>query len=140
LEDTGPGIPQGIRDQLFEPFVTAGKQKGLGLGLALSRQTILGHNGEIWSEAATGARFVFRLPLNRARSSRERSQKPYILAESSIPALHPSPIAFCEGAERSTSVATDTYSLDNPAAPGYPWNKSKSAVLFQVRSFSVPVR
>src|SRR5579863_10431509 len=33
LEDTGPGIPRRIRDQLFEPFVTAGKQDGLGLGL-----------------------------------------------------------------------------------------------------------
>jgi signal transduction histidine kinase len=65
LEDTGPGIPHGIRDRLFEPFVTAGKQDGLGLGLALSRQTVLNHGGDIWTEPATGARFVIRLPLNR---------------------------------------------------------------------------
>ena len=38
IEDTGPGIPQEIRDKLFEPFVTAGKENGLGLGLAFSRQ------------------------------------------------------------------------------------------------------
>ena len=69
LEDTGPGIPRGIRDRLFEPFVTAGKQDGLGLGLALSRQTVLNHGGDIWTEPATGARFVIRLPLNRAKSS-----------------------------------------------------------------------
>jgi len=50
---------------LFEPFVTAGKQDGVGLGLALSRQTILNHGGDIWTEPATGARFVIRLPLNR---------------------------------------------------------------------------
>jgi signal transduction histidine kinase len=68
LEDTGPGIPRRIRDRLFEPFVTAGKQDGLGLGLALSRQTVLSHGGDIWTEAAMGARFVIRLPLNRARS------------------------------------------------------------------------
>jgi signal transduction histidine kinase len=68
LEDTGPGIPRGIRDHLFEPFVTAGKQDGLGLGLALSRQTVLDHGGDIWTEPATGARFVIRLPLQSQTS------------------------------------------------------------------------
>lgn len=65
LDDTGPGIPRGIRDRLFEPFVTAGKQGGLGLGLALCRQTVLNHGGDIWIEPAAGARFVIRLPVNR---------------------------------------------------------------------------
>ena len=69
LEDTGPGIPRGIRDRLFEPFVTAGKPNGLGLGLALSRRTVLNHGGDIWTEPATGARFVIRLPLNRPKAS-----------------------------------------------------------------------
>jgi signal transduction histidine kinase len=71
IEDTGPGIPRGIRDRLFQPFVTAGKQHGLGLGLALSRQTVLNHGGDIWTEPASGARFVIRLPLNRPRSSQK---------------------------------------------------------------------
>lgn len=79
IEDTGPGIPRGIRDRLFEPFVTAGKQHGLRLGLALSRHTVLNHGGDIWTEPAIGARFVIRLPLNRARSS----QNVYMLQESS---------------------------------------------------------
>jgi signal transduction histidine kinase len=65
VEDTGPGIPVGIRDRLFEPFVTAGKDHGLGLGLALSRQTVLDHGGELWIEPAAGARFVVRLPLKQ---------------------------------------------------------------------------
>jgi signal transduction histidine kinase len=65
VEDTGPGIPLGIRDRLFEPFVTAGKDHGLGLGLALSRQTVLNHGGDIWTEPANGARFVICLPLGR---------------------------------------------------------------------------
>ena len=65
MEDTGPGIPRGIRDRLFEPFVTAGKQNGLGLGLALARQTVLSHGGDIWVEHSGGARFVIRLPLHR---------------------------------------------------------------------------
>jgi signal transduction histidine kinase len=66
MEDTGPGIPYWIRDRLFEPFVTAGKQDGLGLGLALARQTVLSHRGDIWVEPSAGARFVMRLPLHRA--------------------------------------------------------------------------
>jgi signal transduction histidine kinase len=75
FEDTGPGIPRGIRDRLFEPFVTAGKQDGLGLGLALSRQAVFNHGGDIWTEPATGARFVIRLPLNQARSSMEKLKR-----------------------------------------------------------------
>jgi signal transduction histidine kinase len=65
VEDTGPGIPLGIRDRLFEPFVTSGKDHGLGRGLALSRQTLLDHGGDLWTDAARGARFVMCLPLSR---------------------------------------------------------------------------
>ena len=69
LEDTGPGIPHRIRERLFQPFVTTGKQDGMGLGLALARQTILDHAGDIWTEPAAGSRFVIRLPLNRVQRS-----------------------------------------------------------------------
>jgi len=61
LEDTGPGIPRAIRDRLFEPFVTAGKENGMGLGLALSRKTVRDHGGDLWTEHGDGARFVVRL-------------------------------------------------------------------------------
>jgi len=64
IEDNGPGIAPEIRSQLFQPFVTAGKRNGLGLGLALSRQTVLEHGGDMWveSQPGPGARFTFRLP------------------------------------------------------------------------------
>jgi signal transduction histidine kinase len=64
VEDNGPGIAPEIREQLFQPFVTAGKRNGLGLGLALSRQTVLEHGGDMWVESPSGrgARFSFRLP------------------------------------------------------------------------------
>jgi len=64
IEDTGPGIPHEIRDKVFEPFVTAGKENGLGLGLAFSRQAVLDHGGDMWIEPAAGARFVIRFPLS----------------------------------------------------------------------------
>jgi signal transduction histidine kinase len=63
VEDSGPGIAPEISDRLFDPFVTAGKKEGLGLGLALSRQAIRQHGGDLWLEPAEGARFVIRLPL-----------------------------------------------------------------------------
>ena len=66
VEDTGPGIPDHVRDRLFEPFVTGGKPEGLGLGLALARQTLRSRGGDIWTEPAAGARFVIRLPVERA--------------------------------------------------------------------------
>jgi signal transduction histidine kinase len=68
IEDTGPGIPCDIRDRIFEPFVTAGKSNGLGLGLALSRRAVLDDGGDIWIEAAAGARFVMRFPLTERSS------------------------------------------------------------------------
>jgi len=63
VEDTGPGIAPEILSRLFQPFVS-GKRNGLGLGLALSRQTVLEHGGDMWveSEPGRGARFGMRLP------------------------------------------------------------------------------
>jgi signal transduction histidine kinase len=45
--DTGPGVLPEIRSKLFQPFVTAGKRNGLGLGLAFTRQTVLEHGGDL---------------------------------------------------------------------------------------------
>ena len=68
IEDTGPGIPHEIRDKVFEPFVTAGKENGLGLGLPLSRQAVLDQGGDMWIEPAAGTRFIIRFPLNGGKS------------------------------------------------------------------------
>jgi signal transduction histidine kinase len=65
VKDTGPGIPPEVRERLFEPFASAGKRSGTGLGLALARQTVLDHGGDMWaeSEPGRGATFFIRLPL-----------------------------------------------------------------------------
>ncbi len=64
LKDTGPGIPEQIRDTLFEPFVSCNKEHGTGLGLAIARKIVEDHGGYIGvvSEAGQGADFIIRLP------------------------------------------------------------------------------
>ncbi len=64
VRDTGPGITPEIRDRLFQPFVTAGKANGVGLGLAFSRQAVIDQGGDMWVEPSPngGACFAFRLP------------------------------------------------------------------------------
>jgi signal transduction histidine kinase len=81
VQDNGPGIAPEIRESLFEPFVSAGKKNGLGLGLALSRQTVLDHGGDMWveSEPGQGACFHLRLPLAASPLDRlARLQGPHL--------------------------------------------------------------
>ena len=65
VQDSGPGISPQIRQNLFQPFVTAGKKNGVGLGLAFSHQTVLDHGGDLWADedAGAGACFFVKLPL-----------------------------------------------------------------------------
>jgi signal transduction histidine kinase len=65
VKDSGPGISPQIRQYLFQPFVTAGKKNGVGLGLAFSHQTVLDHGGDLWAgaDAGDGACFFVKLPL-----------------------------------------------------------------------------
>ena len=46
IEDTGPGIPAELREQIFNPFVTT-KKTGVGLGLSIVSRIIDGHHGTI---------------------------------------------------------------------------------------------
>lgn len=68
LEDTGAGISHDVWPKLFQPFASFGKKNGLGLGLALSRQTVIEHKGDLWADrdSACGARFHIRLPLQNS--------------------------------------------------------------------------
>ncbi|MBK5940859.1 histidine kinase [Halochromatium roseum] len=64
VKDTGPGIPEQIRERLFEPFVTT-KRKGLGLGLSISAGIVENHGGRLslCQQPSGGACFAFNLPL-----------------------------------------------------------------------------
>lgn len=72
LTDEGPGVPAEIRDRIFEPFVTHGKKRGTGLGLAVARRFVEDHGGTITllpprdgapPDARPGARFRILVPL-----------------------------------------------------------------------------
>jgi len=62
--DNGPGVPEAIRETLFEPFVTT-RSHGTGLGLAVVQAVLNGHGGDIRLETETGkgSRFLIRLPV-----------------------------------------------------------------------------
>lgn len=65
VEDNGPGIPETIADQLFEPFIS-GRENGTGLGLALVGKIVTEHGGRIAVESQPG-RTMFRVSLPLAR-------------------------------------------------------------------------
>ena len=67
MADTGLGIPDEIRDVLFESFVTTGKRDGTGLGLAIVRRIVQDHGGDIEFESGPdiGTTFTMRLPQAR---------------------------------------------------------------------------
>jgi len=64
VADEGPGVPEEIRERLFEPFVTSGKRHGTGLGLAVARRFVEDHGGRVeLLQEGPGARFRIQLPL-----------------------------------------------------------------------------
>ncbi|TNF44439.1 MAG: HAMP domain-containing histidine kinase [Bacteroidetes bacterium] len=64
VADNGPGIEESIKESIFKPFVT-NREKGFGIGLAVSRSIIEKHNGKIWAAnlKSGGAEFSFNLQI-----------------------------------------------------------------------------
>jgi two-component system sensor kinase FixL len=65
VADTGPGIPDTVAQQLFEPFVTT-KEKGMGVGLSICRTIVEAHGGRIWMvpNPVGGTIFKIQLPVD----------------------------------------------------------------------------
>jgi signal transduction histidine kinase len=69
VSDNGRGIPELIRGQLFEPFVSHGKENGTGLGLTVVQKIVQDHGGDVTVEKSSAEGTVFRLLLPLAPSS-----------------------------------------------------------------------
>jgi two-component system sensor kinase FixL len=65
IADTGPGLPPEVASQLFQPFVTT-KQKGMGLGLSISRSIIDSHGGRLRADPNPGGGVIFSFTLQPA--------------------------------------------------------------------------
>lgn len=63
ISDNGPGIPEAIRDRVFQPFVTHGKKGGIGLGMAIVNNVVTAHHGNVKLETSgKGTHFLAQLP------------------------------------------------------------------------------
>lgn len=87
VADNGPGIADSIRDRLFHPFVSYGKENGTGLGLAVVQKIVQDHGGTISVERSAQDKTVFSiiLPGRSEDASRETNA-----SELEIPSIVPS--------------------------------------------------
>jgi len=74
VADTGPGIPSGTEEKIFQPYYST-KSNGLGLGLSLSRTIVRAHGGRLWSDnqAFGGAIFYFTIPESRGAGATDET-------------------------------------------------------------------
>jgi signal transduction histidine kinase len=63
VRDSGPGVPNAIRETLFHPFVSEGRQSGVGLGLALAKYIAEAHGGSIYLEDSESGNTAFTIAL-----------------------------------------------------------------------------
>jgi signal transduction histidine kinase len=67
--DEGPGVPENIRDRVFDPFVSSGKPNGTGLGLAIVSKIVSDHGGTVVVERTSQSGTVMLVKLPRAANA-----------------------------------------------------------------------
>jgi signal transduction histidine kinase len=63
VSDNGPGIAEQIRERLFHPFVSFGKENGTGLGLTVVQKIVQDHGGEVTMERTADGLTLFRITI-----------------------------------------------------------------------------
>ena len=81
LSDTGPGVPEELREEIFNPFVTT-KKTGVGLGLSIVSKIVDVHHGSIRVEnaASGGAIFTIFFPLNEPGTAQPASNEERVMS------------------------------------------------------------
>ena len=74
IRDSGLGVADGIRESLFDPFVSQGKQKGTGLGLTLAWCVAREHEGEVKLVSSRAGETVFRMTVARQVTGGSRNR------------------------------------------------------------------
>ncbi len=65
VADTGPGLPNEVRERLFQPFVTT-KTDGMGVGLSVCHAIVEAHGGHLWAEDNPDGGTTFRFTVRSA--------------------------------------------------------------------------
>jgi two-component system nitrogen regulation sensor histidine kinase NtrY len=80
VSDNGEGIPNHLKNRIFEPYVTT-KNHGTGLGLAIVKRTVEDHNGYVraFDNRPSGTRFIIELPVILSNTSNQ------VISKSSSP-------------------------------------------------------
>ena len=76
IVDSGLGVAEGIRESLFDPFVSQGKQRGTGLGLTLAWSVAREHDGEVKLVSSRSGQTVFRFTVARGLQEPVSSKNP----------------------------------------------------------------
>ena len=80
VRDTGPGIPAGMADKIFEPFQSK-FEGGTGLGLAIVYQIVQAHGARICALSANGSGAEFVLEILNARAAQAEADTEMLAAE-----------------------------------------------------------
>jgi len=75
ISDDGPGVPERIRDRLFQPFAGSGRPDSTGLGLAIARELAQGHGGDLTLSVTGEQGTVFELRLPGAPPPKTRARR-----------------------------------------------------------------
>lgn len=84
VADNGRGIPAAIREKLFEPFISSGKENGTGLGLTVVQKIVQDHGGDVVVESTSTTGTVFRLTLPLSASPHAETLREVQLESSQV--------------------------------------------------------